>query len=48
MTNINIKIPDEVHKKLKVKCAIEGTSLKKAVIEIIKNKLKNEKDKFKG
>ena len=45
MTNINIKIPDDVHKKLKIACAIKGVSLKQAIIEIIEKKVKNDKSK---
>ncbi len=40
MTNINIEIPDELHKKAKVKCAIEEMSIKDFVIKAIEEKLK--------
>ena len=40
MTNINIEIPDELHKKAKVKCAIEEMSIKDFVIRAIEEKLK--------
>jgi predicted HicB family RNase H-like nuclease len=40
MTNINIEIPDELHKKAKVKCAIDEVSIKDFVIKAIEEKLK--------
>lgn len=35
MTNINIEIPDEMHKKFKIKCAIEDVTLKAKIVELI-------------
>lgn len=39
MTNINIEIPDEIHKKAKILAAVQGITLKelinKAIIERI-------------
>ena len=40
MTNINIEIPDELHKKAKVKCAVDEISIKDFVIKAIEEKLK--------
>ena len=40
MTNVNIEIPDDVHKKAKVYCAIEEKTLKEFIIEAMKEKLK--------
>ena len=42
MTNINVEIPEEVHKKLKVACAMKGISLKQAIIELLEKKVKDE------
>ena len=39
MANINILIPDELHKKLKVKCAIEETTLKDFIIGALEKKV---------
>ncbi len=43
MTNVNIEIPDELHKKAKIQCAIEETTLKDFVIKAIEEKLKKRK-----
>jgi len=39
MANINIIIPDEIHKKAKIKCAIEEVTLKDFIIQAIEEKL---------
>lgn len=41
MVNINIKIPDELHKKLKLEAVMEGQTLK----ELITTRLENKHDK---
>ncbi|MEA3430528.1 MAG: hypothetical protein U9R08_04610 [Nanoarchaeota archaeon] len=41
MVNVNIKISNELHKKIKVKCAINSITLKDFVIKSLKKKLKN-------
>jgi predicted HicB family RNase H-like nuclease len=40
MTNINIEIPDDLHKKVKIKCAIDEISLKEFVLSAIEEKIK--------
>ncbi|MBW3004042.1 type II toxin-antitoxin system HicB family antitoxin [Candidatus Woesearchaeota archaeon] len=35
MVNINITIPDDLHKKAKVKCAIDEISIKDFVIKVL-------------
>ena len=40
MTNINIEIPDELHKKIKIQCAIEEVTLKDYVVSVLEEKLK--------
>jgi len=40
MTNVNIEIPDELHKKVKIQCAIEEKTLKDYLVEALKEKLK--------
>ena len=40
MTNINIEIPDDLHKKVKIQCAIEEITLKEFVIKAIEEKVK--------
>ena len=39
MTNINIEINDETHKKFKAKCAEEGLTVKDGVIKLIDEKV---------
>jgi hypothetical protein len=40
MTNINIEIPDELHKKLKIQCAIEEKTLKDLIVDSLEKRLK--------
>ena len=40
MVNINIEIPDEIHKKAKLKSVIEEVTLKQFIIKSIEEKLK--------
>ena len=40
MTNINIEIPDELHKKVKIQCAIEEKTLRDLIIEALEERLK--------
>lgn len=42
MTNINISIPDDLHKQLKVAAAMEDKSLKDVVIETLEDYMHNE------
>ena len=35
MTRINIELPEELHKKLKVICAMEGRTIKAIVEEVL-------------
>lgn len=39
MTNVNIEIPDKLHKKAKIQCAIEEITLKDFIIKAIEEKL---------
>ena len=40
MGNINIEIPDDVHKKVKAHCALQGTTIKDFIIKALEEKLK--------
>ena len=40
MVNVNIEIPDELHKRAKVKCAISEITLKDFIIKAIEEKIK--------
>lgn len=42
MVNINITIPEELHKKLRIKCAIEGITLKEFVINSLEKNSEDE------
>ncbi len=40
MTRVNIEIPDELHRKIKVACAMRQTTLKDFLKDILERKLK--------
>jgi predicted HicB family RNase H-like nuclease len=40
MANINIEIPDELHKEIKLRAVMEDISLKDYVIKNLENKIK--------
>jgi len=40
MTNVNIEIPDELHKKMKIQCAIEEITIKDFIIRTLDEKIK--------
>jgi predicted HicB family RNase H-like nuclease len=40
MANINIEISEELHKKIKIKCAIDEVTLKEFIIKAIEEKLR--------
>jgi len=42
MTRINIEIPEELHKKAKIRCAMEGISLIQLINKAVENKVKKE------
>lgn len=43
MTNINIEIPDEVHKELKLRAVIEEQPLKTLITGLLENYLEQKK-----
>jgi len=43
MGNVNIKIPDEVHKQVKVACAISSLTLIEFINKAVEEKLTREK-----
>jgi len=43
MTNINIEIPDDLHKQLKIQATMKDHTLKDYLIDILEQKTKNEK-----
>ena len=44
MGNINIQIPDEVHKQIKVACAVNSLTLIEFINKAVEEKLKREKN----
>jgi hypothetical protein len=40
MTNVNIEIPDELHKKLKIQCAVEEKTLRDYIVQSLEDRLK--------
>lgn len=43
MTNINIEIPDDLHKSIKIQCAIEESTLKDYIVRSLEEHLKKNK-----
>ncbi|MBW3022495.1 hypothetical protein KY308_00120 [Candidatus Woesearchaeota archaeon] len=44
MTRVNIILPEELHKKIKVMCAVEGSTIKEYIKEVLDKKI-NSKSK---
>jgi len=42
MTRINIEIPEETHRQLKIEAALKGTAIKDLIISILKRKVEKE------
>ena len=40
MTNINIEIPDELHKKIKLEAVLKDTTIKELIIRTLEEKTK--------
>ncbi len=40
MTNVNIELPEELHKKLKVVCALDSITIKEYIVKTLEEKLK--------
>jgi hypothetical protein len=36
MVNVNIEIPDDLHKRLKIASVMDGTTIKQLVIDILR------------
>lgn len=45
MVNINIEVPDDVHKKIKILSAMQGVPIKELIIEVLDESVKNEDKK---
>jgi predicted HicB family RNase H-like nuclease len=44
LVNINIEVPDEVHKKIRILSAIQGTPIKELIVKALEESVeKNEK-----
>ncbi len=43
MVNINIEIPDNIHKKAKIESVLNEITLKQFIIQALDEKLKNKK-----
>ena len=41
MVNINIEIPDETHKKIKIISAMQGTPIKELIVQALEESVKN-------
>jgi len=45
LTRINIELPEELHKKLKVKCAVEDITIKDYIKEVLDKKVNGRNSK---
>jgi hypothetical protein len=43
MVNINIEVPDEVHKKIKILSAMQGMPIKELIVKTPDESVENEK-----
>ncbi|MFC2136040.1 hypothetical protein ACFLTH_15605 [Bacteroidota bacterium] len=43
MTNINIEIPDDIHKEIKLKAVLEDSTIKDYIINTLKKTVKSKK-----
>jgi len=43
MTRVNIELPEDLHKRIKVICAIEDKTIKELVEEVLEKELGKEK-----
>ena len=43
MVNINLEVPDEVHKKIKILSAIQGIPIKELIVKALEESVKHEK-----
>ena len=41
MTRVNIELPDELHKKIKIVCAVKETTLKEFIRDRLDKKVNN-------
>jgi predicted HicB family RNase H-like nuclease len=44
LVNINIEIPEDTHKKIKILSAMQGTALKDLIVKVLEESI-NEKNK---
>ncbi len=43
MTRVNIEIPDELHKKIKVSCAMKQTTIKEYIKDVLEKRLRDKR-----
>jgi len=46
MTNINIEIPNDIHKKIKLKAVLEDLTIKNYIIKSLEEKISKKKNKI--
>lgn len=42
MVNINIEVPDEIHKKIKILSAIQGIPIKEMIVKALEENVEHE------
>ena len=45
MTRINIELPEELHKKIKVACAVKDATIKDYIKEVLDNKVNHKTER---
>jgi len=45
MTRINIELPEELHKKIKIDCAVKDTTIKDYIKEVLDKKVNGKNSK---
>lgn len=45
MTRINIELPEELHKKIKVVCAVKDTTIKEYIREVLDKKVNHKAER---
>ena len=45
MVNINIEVPDEIHKKIKILSAMQGIPIKELIVKTLEESTEDDKQK---
>jgi predicted HicB family RNase H-like nuclease len=45
LVNINIEVPDEIHKKIKILSAMQGIAIKELIVKALEESVEDDKQK---